>query len=244
MNRESLHTLISASPALARHREYLLGIARPCVNIRFSDAAPDPDASRFGRHPFVPEHFAWPEHAIGEYRFLGQIDFAEIASPPAMLPASGLLSLFYAEDDEGEVFWGDDAYVIARYWSDTSGHRLLRTRGNRTPKPRGLTFDTSLALPRHRELREDWPLEDTAMDYLFHEFPQRMGAIDDTLMGYPSFHTLAYDPHPGPGWLPLLTVRSHEDFGWCWHDGDMLMTFIEADRLARRNFGEIKADAG
>jgi uncharacterized protein YwqG len=66
----------------------------------------------------VPEGFQWPSHDLGEYRFLGQINFIEISSPPSMLPASGLLSLFYAYDEDGEIFWGDPGYVLAFYWEN------------------------------------------------------------------------------------------------------------------------------
>ncbi|WP_146390953.1 DUF1963 domain-containing protein [Allorhodopirellula solitaria] len=52
----------------------------------------------------MPADFAWPAHDVGEYRFLGQIDFSEITDRPDSLPDSGLLSLFYAFDEDGEVF--------------------------------------------------------------------------------------------------------------------------------------------
>jgi hypothetical protein len=42
----------------------------------------------------------------------------------------------------------------------------------------------------------------------------------------------------------LLTAASHDDLGWCWHDGDMLMVFIQKARLLKRDFSALRADAG
>lgn len=37
---------------------------------------------------------------------------------------------------------------------------------------------------------------------------------------------------------------SDNEFAWCWHDGDWLVTFIEDHRLRGGDFSQIKADAG
>ena len=66
----------------------------------------------------------------------------------------------------------------------------------------------------------------------------------DKLLGYPSVSSLGYDPTPGPKWLPLLTLTSHDHLEWCWHDGDYLFVFIERDRLAARDFSRLRSDAG
>lgn len=67
---------------------------------------------------------------------------------------------------------------------------------------------------------------------------------DHYLFGYPSYCTLGYDPTPGPDWVSLLTVRSSADLEWCWHDGDRLMVFIQAEQLQRKDFRMLKCDAG
>ncbi len=241
---------ISKLPPLAGHADYLRRIAKPCVSIALGDAAPQPSDSRFGGHPFVPQDFRWPSHDIGVYRFLGQIDFDDVAAAidGALdpLPASGLLSLFYAEDEDGEVFWGDDDYVIGFYWPNTEGYAIQRAPQGRAPKAKALTFARGLDLPRHIELRKDWPFEDQeeALECLAAEAQEILGTGDDYLLGYPSFNTLAYDPTPGETWMSLLTLQSHERLDWCWHDGDTLMIFIEADKLRALDFHHLKTDAG
>jgi uncharacterized protein YwqG len=260
---------------LKAHADYLHRIARPCVNITLNKTAPTISGSRFGGHPFVPADFQWPQHDIGIYRFLGQIDFAEVAAARAAqhantamntptdaahtdapsadavgaLPASGLLALFYAEDEEGEVFWGDDGYVLGFYWPQTEGHALMHAPAGKAPKAKALTFTHSLDLPQHIELRQDWPFEnaddeEAALECLATEAREVLGNGEDYLLGYPSFYSLAYDPTPGEGWTALLTVKSHDHFNWCWHDGDKLMIFIEAEKLQALDFGRLKTDAG
>ena len=111
MNLESLRQTVSGIDTVSEHVDYILGLARPCANITLADDAGTDAGSRFGGHPFLPADFTWPSHDVGEYRFLGQIDFSEIVNRPESLPDSGLLSIFYAFDEDGEVFWGDDGYV-------------------------------------------------------------------------------------------------------------------------------------
>jgi hypothetical protein len=96
----------------------------------------------------VPADFVWPAHERAAYRFLGQINFADIDSPPTLLPASGLLSLFYAAPHEGavaeddfdeldeaewdaleeakndDIFWREPGFVIAFYWPTFEGFAL------------------------------------------------------------------------------------------------------------------------
>ncbi|UOD30219.1 hypothetical protein INH39_00170 [Massilia violaceinigra] len=76
MNIDALATRIAASADLApltAHLDYLRDIAQPCIEISLLESvAPAPAASRFGGVPMVPAGFAWPVHAVGQYRFLGQ----------------------------------------------------------------------------------------------------------------------------------------------------------------------------
>src|SRR5436190_24251382 len=100
MDVERLAEIVSEIDAVAPHREYLNKIAKPRVDIALVDDEPTAECSRFGGDPFVPVGFEWPQRDIGEYRFLGQINFAEIQDAPSILPRSGLLSLFYAYDED------------------------------------------------------------------------------------------------------------------------------------------------
>jgi hypothetical protein len=56
---------------LAEHRDYLLAIARPCVEIINDDATVTKGCSKFGGFPDVPAEFKWPDHKLGPYRFIG-----------------------------------------------------------------------------------------------------------------------------------------------------------------------------
>jgi uncharacterized protein YwqG len=227
--------------------EYLKAIAKPCVDIRLSGTA-TPHRSRFGGIPYVPADFVWPTHDKGEYRFLGQIDFGEIQSPPASLPTRGLLSLFYAFDEDGEVFWQDPGYVIAYYWIGREAFTLY----NKSDMPKttaeqmsiGIELKTGIDLPRAEELRNDWSLDEEIRDWLFYDLPKEASAVKEYLLGYPSYCTLGYDPTPGPEWQSLITLSSLEELNWCWHDGDKLMVFIETEKLARGDFSLLKSDAG
>ncbi len=240
MNLETLQTIAANIETIADHTAYVINLAKPSVDIEIVTAAPKDFGSRFGGHPFVPTHFQWPIHEVGEYRFLGQINFAEIIDRPTALPDSGLLSLFYAYDDEGEVFWGDDGYILGFYYLDYDRHIIYNSPTENTPDPKRFTLTGSIDVPRHEDLRDDWPFDDEALN----ELSETIDAKDNYLLGYPSFTSLGYDPTPGTEWISLLTVHSLDEFDWCWHDHDKLMIFIESDKLANRDFSSLKSDAG
>jgi hypothetical protein len=44
--------------------------------------------------------------------------------------------------------------------------------------------------------------------------------------------------------VPILSAFSDKGLQWHWHDFDWLMLFIERDRLARRDFSVLSAEAG
>lgn len=250
MDTRFLTTAIDGFPELAPYRDLLLRIARPSVEIDLVDDAPLPHGSRFGGHPWVPHDFAWPKHPIGEYRFLGQFDFQEIveshgAARCDALPANGLLSLFYATDEEGEVFWQDDDYVLGFFWPRPEGHHLLGPPEGSAPDARRLALRSRLRLPERRELLgDDASIDEDALETMLHVLPKHLDLSGQWLLGYPLYGTLAYDPTPGDGWMALLTLPSLDAFEWCWHDGDRLMVFIETSRLAMRDFAHLRCDAG
>ena len=248
MNIDALATMMSASEdlaPLAAHLDYLRDIAQPCIEISLLDSvAPAPAASRFGGVPMVPAGFVWPVHAVGQYRFLGQINFSDIRSPSA-LPGAGMLSLFYAEDEDGECFWGDPDYVVAYYWNDPGQlAQFSGADGDPVQDSVALEFKAGISIPRHYELRNDWPFAQYS-----EEADRVLGALrplaaDDYLLGYPSFDSLAYDPTPEKDWISLLTLVSHETLQWCWQDGARLMVFIHKDKLKEADFSELRCDAG
>ena len=239
MNLDAISTAAAHIPALASHIEFLGSLAKPSVDIALGDMPAAPDTSRFGGHPYVPAGFEWPSHPEGEYRFLGQFNFAEIDNAPDVLPRAGLLALFYAYDEDGEIFWGDDGYVLGYYWDDTSDHILIESPVD-APSPLQLRFEVGVDIPRSPYMRDDWPFGEDAL----YDLIDALEPASEYLLGYPSFTSLSYDPTPGPEWMSLLTVHSLHQFDWIWHDGDKLMVFIESENLAAGDFNHLKTDAG
>lgn len=244
MDHASLTEIVRGFPELRPHLDVLRELARPCVDLHLGSLEAGPESSRFGGRPYLPKGFAWPTHPKGEYRFLGQIDFSAIRPTPTPLPCSGLLTLFHLHDEDGEIFWQDDGYVIAHYWRETSGHGLHDLPSGHPTAVRTLSMTTGLCLPERQELVADDLFEEEVHDAILYDLPGMTGRPSQWILGYPYYTTLGYDPTPGAGWLPLLTVPSIDLFDWCWHDGDMLMVFIEAERLAAGDFSVLKCDAG
>lgn len=256
MNLDELETLIAANPELREHAYYLHTLIRPSVRIRINQERPTGVQSYFGGSPMVPADFAWPEHDVGLYYFLGQINFADIENRPAELPESGVLSLFYADynpqsDNDGDIFWRDEGYVKAWYFEDLSQLVPMQAPHGRSVKAKSITLAGELDIPRHVDMLADCPFDPEVLEDALKvegEFPGPDASIEslatDYLLGYPSYYSLAYDPTPGPEWVSLLTLHSHDAFEWCWHDGDKLMVFIERDKLQARDFSVLACDAG
>ena len=236
---EILENFINSDEELSPHKEYLNSITKPSVEISFSNDQAKDYESRFGGIPLVSKDFVWPTHKKGEYRFLGQINFSEISSCPKLLPKSGLLSLFYANDEDGEIFWGEDGYVISYFYPDIDDLVLYKqaTTNHITQK---IVLRNGVEIPRNEVLRKDWPFNTDAL----YDLPELEGFCEDYMLGYPSFYTLGYDPTPGDEWISLLTLTSYDEFEWCWHDGDKLMIFIEKEKLKNADFSSLKTDAG
>ncbi|MDV2080701.1 YwqG family protein [Marinobacter xestospongiae] len=239
MNPEILENFINTDEELFPHKGYLGSITKPSVDISLSNDKAEDFGSRFGGTPLVPKDFVWPTHPQGEYRFLGQINFSEISNGPEQLPKSGLLSLFYAYDEDGEMFWGDDGYVVGYFYKNISDFRLYNKK-TYVCKAKKATLSNGVEIPRHQDLRNDWPFDTDAL----YDLPGLEGYCEDYMLGYPSFYTLAYDPTPSDEWVSLLTLNSYDEFGWCWHDGDKLMIFIEKEKLKNADFSSLKTDAG
>ncbi len=238
MNAADFEKLIQKSTELSAHKDFFLSIAKPSVVINVTKQGPNPFESQFGGKPLLPKGFTWPKHSVGEYRFLGHINFSEIADHQTELPTSGLLSLFYAQDDEGEVFWGEEGYIKGYFWPDVSLLEAMEPPYKKYRRAKRIQFEVGVDIPRHEELRANWPFDVELLDYFMDTLPE------DYLLGYPSHCSLAYDPTPGKEWCSLLTLSSLDEFDWSWHDGDKLMVFIEKDKLVTKDFSLLKADAG
>lgn len=126
MNSTTLEELVNKHLNNSQHKKYFLSLAKPSVTIHITQDSPKRLESKFGGEPEAPENFQWPRHKAGDYVFIGQINFSEIIDLPPGLPQSGMLSLFYALDDTGKIFWGDDDYVLGYYWEETADLNLKK----------------------------------------------------------------------------------------------------------------------
>lgn len=132
-------------PSLEPWRARLEEVAAPCIHFSLEDAEdPALPGCRYGGHPLVPAGTAWPQSPESPMVFVGQLDFAELASVRgdalSGLPRDGILCLFY---DMREQRWGFDP-KDREYW------RLVWTprREDAVPLPTpkaledaGLAFD-------------------------------------------------------------------------------------------------------
>jgi len=230
------------------HREFILSIACPSIEIITASNPITRGCSKFGGVPDVPSTFKWPEHSLGPYRFIGQINLSDIPVGGHGLPSNGLLSFFYADDENGESFWGDPDYVRA-YWYDIRDE--LRPVEPPAAVRRGATWTLAFQLGADvpplpwwdDSAVKDWPIDDRQSS-AYWELRRRLHPSNRYLLGYPLNTTLAYDPTPGPEWRSLLTLSSDDELDWCWHDGDWLVAFIEDQQLHAGDFSRIKSDAG
>lgn len=242
MTLTELEKYLKQDSNLAPHTDWILSLAKPCVDIKITDSSPLAHNSRFGGKPFVPDDFIYPQHDLGQYEFLGQINFSEIESTPnSILPKDGLLSLFYAFDQEGEVFWRDDDYIIAYYWQSFDNFSVIvPPLSPLTCSAKRITFSHGVDIPRDQYMRENWPFD---TDFLI-DFIEKLELSEDYLLGYPSHYSLGYNPTPAIDWTSLITITSYDAFNWCWHDADKLMVFIQQDKLTKQDFSKLQADAG
>ncbi|MBD1887265.1 DUF1963 domain-containing protein [Microcoleus vaginatus] len=232
---------------LALHQDYLCSVLRPAIDIIRCDSGINLAGSRYGGSPDLPERFEWPTHHLGLYRFLGQFNFAEIPHVNANLPERGLLSLFVADDPDGEsdLFWGEPGYIHAEFFTDIT--RLVPNvppdsvaRGSSST----ITFRQTFDLPFDEYQVDEWPFQTDELCASYGDLRNALHQSDDYLLGYPSHCTLAYDPTPGAEWISLFTANSDDELAWDWHDGDKLTIFIEIERLKKHDFSNLRSDAG
>jgi len=245
MNTDLEHLIVTLG--LGDHRDALLVLARPALALVDAQERLSPGCSKLGGAPDLSASMLWPEHRLGPYRFIVQIDLRDLPNNDHGLPDRGMLSFFYAHDEDGESFWGDPDYVRVYYFDDVAA---LEPRKPPPPVDFGSSLrvhvQTSSELPPwpwSHAARNAWPIPEPLRDN-YQELRSRLHPSGRYLMGYPDNSTLAYDPTPGPEWCSLLTLCSDDNLEWLWHDGDWLVTFIERQRLREGDFSQIKADAG
>lgn len=247
MNREQLSDIL-ANSEFAQHAEYLRKLAIPSIEIIRGKGMIEVGRSRVNGSPDLPPDFEWPEYELGPYRFLGQFNFAELPSHVVNLPTNGLLSLFYQYDPDGEALWSNPDFVVARYFPTDLD--LITTEppesvniGESIPVEFAAAVDIPFFSQFSQPKIENWPIP-TEFARIYESVRDSLHAQPDYLFGYPTNRTLGYDPTPGRDWCSLLTLDSDEFNSWYWHDGDLLMVFVEREKLARGQFSSLKCDAG
>lgn len=252
MERDELVRRIDGDPILRPHAALLREAIRPALAVGFRSTS----RSRFGGAPELPLGTAWPRHRFGPYRFLGQLELSELAllasAMPApwcsLLPKEGLLSLFVGDDPTGEIdptgemFWGDPTYAIAHYAPPGTELAALEPPkevdfGSAT----GITLTPELKLPFDRYQVPGWPSAARSRA-VFDALNAVREPFGDHLFGWPAHTSLGYDPTP-KDMLPLLTLQSHDEREWHWHDGDCLMLFVKPGTVAR-GWLSLGSDAG
>lgn len=246
MNRNNFLELIEQSE-IRNHKEYLLQVSRPAFDIlKQKEVELRLGSSRFGGAPDLPAGSEWPTYGTNPYRFLGQINFAEIPPTEAGLPTKGLLSLFTAnnhpdEDAYLEVF--EDGYLHAIYIPEPTNLEMIMAPYPNLGKAVAIGFSQTLDIPYDEYQAKDWPFTEEESE-IYTDIRETLHKSSDYLLGYPSYYSLAYNPTPGAEWISFLTIDSDDDLEWCWHDGGKLMLFIELERLKKRDFSKLKSDAG
>ena len=210
---------------LSKHENFLLQVARPSVELIPSRKAVKNCCSKLGGMPDLPSDFDWPSHSLGPYRFFAQFNLQELASVTNLFPSTGLLSFFYAHDNDNETWWSDPDYVRVFHFPDVE---ILKT----IQPPKIVNFGATLTvrleagfdLPREpfdAKALATWPIdEDDSQVYC--DLRASLHPRGKYLLGYPFNTTLAYDPTPGPSWVSLFTTKSSDDLEWWWHDGNGL----------------------
>ncbi|MBW1296305.1 YwqG family protein [Aquimarina litoralis] len=243
MDIKELEKVIKES-SFSMHEDYIKSLIKPSVEISKIASKIKIASSKLGGIPDVPIDFKWPKHEYGDYRFVAQFNLSEISNPFPYFPQKGLLSVFIADDEDGNFFWGDDGYAKVYFFdAENELKPLLNSNFNNQPSI-PVKLEPSLDIPFRDELLEDSPLNDEQTEELIYEVLEKVDKKLNYLLGYPFYSSLAYDPRPGENWISLLTLSSVDELNWCWHDGDFLMLFIEEDKLKEKDFSHIKSDAG
>lgn len=246
MNMSNFLELIEQS-GIRDHKEFLCRVMRPAFDIlQNKETESRLGCSRFGGAPDLPVGSEWPTYGMRPYRFLGQINFAEIPQSDAILPEKGLLSLFVAEDDpdhDDYMETSEDGFIHAIYIPEITELATLMPPDLDVDMTKVIEFSPTSAIPYDEYQVKDWPFKEDESE-LYTEIRSSLHKSSDYLLGYPSHRSLAYDPTPGAEWISLLTIDSDDNLNWCWHDGDKLMIFIERERLKNFDFSRLKCDAG
>ncbi|WP_348714132.1 YwqG family protein [Tenacibaculum sp. 190130A14a] len=243
MKIENLDELIHQS-SLKLHEDYIKKLVKPCLEIVQTNIEIKLGSSKLGGIPDLPINFEWPAHTYGNYRFVAQFNLGEIPQGFPYLPKKGLLSIFIADDEDGNYFWGDDGYAKVFLFENIEGLSSPTNLNVPLQSVTSISFKSTIDIPLREELYENNPLNEEELEELIYGTIEENEKEYNYMFGYPFFSTLAYNPIPDKNWIPFLTLSSIDNLDWNWHDGDYLMLFIEEEKLQQGDFSYIKSDAG
>lgn len=252
MTLDELDRAIDAA-GLSADRTWIREHTRSAIDVRRTDETTG--RSRLGGAPDLPRGTEWPRVRGRPYRFVAQIDLADlprVSVPPSLrvsLPSAGLLSLFVADDPSGEIDprgeldWTSPEYAIA-ILSEPDAELAPLTSPDEVSfgESAHVTFTATHDLPHDRDQVPTWPwARDDERAYEAHR-ALRQRLHDDHLFGYPTHCSLGYDPTP-KGQCPLASFSSDDALAWQWHDGDCLMLFVDPREIRVGRF-PLGADCG
>lgn len=229
--------------------------ARPCIALKHSGQARG--RSRLAGEPDLPAELDWPQYHDTNMAFVLQVDLTDLPdlARERGLPDAGLLSLFYADDDDA---WGE-------FPEQHGSGRLLYFPPEaplaRRPVPssmseysdfteRPLTSELDVTFPDFYALAGDEDGEKLYERGRTHPHPahQLFGhayAIqNDPIDEAPTKRTSAKPPTGVPDirtdrasdWVLLLQVDTDDDAGFMWGDAGTLYVCVSKADLAAGRF--------
>lgn len=232
---------------VASYMDSLLRLARPALTfelVRTPETKLAIGVTKLGGRPDLPLGTKWPKYRRKPLAFLAQFDLGELNASPVCreLPATGLMSVFYAAS--GEVFDNSDkgGWVVFHF-PDTP--RLTRqefpeelAKEDRFRSCRA-SLTEILTLPeRESPWKGELPPEPVADEEDTYRGLTEDNGLSHRLLGYAS--SLQRDVHGRKTIRHLLTLDSDSSPGWMWGDAGLLYFTIRDDYLQQHRFDRVR----
>lgn len=243
----------------------MLRLMRPMVRlkpVRCSDEDITLGASKFGGKPHLAPDTQWPQCEHGFLSFVAQINFADLTpfviSHTYPLPKSGLLVIFAMNDLNEGVQPGMEEYQdepweseLTRAFYYPEGTHLeacmqpeaILADEDYIPHPCDLIMTEALGQPPDEsDIPDSFCSDEEKQIFIDQYFAHDHEETFSHLMGWQT-HGRSTNTAPGPDWLNLLTLASHEELEWCWCDGQNLDIYIHPDDMRARKFNRVFGEA-
>ena len=237
--------IIAGKYDLDQKDDYLRSIMLPAIKIEQATVFDVKGLSKYGGNPLVPENFEWPRHKFGDYRFIAQFNLSELPPGENQLPKKGLLSIFVAYNEENTMAWTDDNYAKVFYFENIEDLKAYDNPNFPDKYSLDVIFKQEVDIPFKPELYRTKGLNKRQVNYVCTKvLEQTDKKYDSYLLGYPYYNSLKAYPRENENWTSLLTLRYQSGFGLYWNGRGYLMLFIEKEKLAKRDFSNVKSNAG